>query len=83
MAGQYAQMDPVQLSKTPTVPPPPGATINFDEPNPLQKTIITVTSVFMGLSFFFVGIRAYVKLMKYSRKSWDDGKFHGDPTCDD
>ena len=76
MADQLAQLDPAQLSKTPTVSLPPGTTINFDEPNPLETTIVTVSSVFMGLAFLFVAIRAYTKIKEYSRRSWDDGKFH-------
>lgn len=75
MAGQFAQLDPTQLSKTPSVPPPTGAVTDFDSPNPLEKTIITVTSVFMGLAFCFAGIRSYTKIKRYSRRSWDDGMF--------
>ena len=74
MAAQLAQLDPAQLSKTSTVPPLPGVTVNFDGKNPLKTVIITVTSVFMGLAFFFVGIRVYIKIMRYSRRSWDDGE---------
>ena len=73
MAGQLAQLDPAQSSKTPSVAPPVGAIVDFDSPNPLEKMSITVTSVFMGLAFLLAGIRAYTKMKKYSRKSWDDG----------
>ena len=76
MAGQLAQLDPAQLSKTPSVAPPIGVIVDFDSPNPMEKMIITVTSVFMGLAFLLVGIRAYTKIKKYSRKSWDDGMSH-------
>ena len=74
MAGQFAQLDPTQLSRTPSVPPPTGVIVDFDRPNPLEKTVITVTSVFMGLAFFFAGIRSYTKIKRYSRRSWDDGR---------
>ena len=75
MASQFSQLSPAALSKTPAVSPPPGVTSNFDGPNPLEATIITVTSVFMGLAFFFVGIRAYTKIKIYGRGSWDDRNF--------
>ena len=83
MAGQFAQLDPTQLSRTPSVPPPTGVTVDFDSPNPLEKTIITVPSVFMGLAFIFVGIRSYTKIKKYSRRSWDDGRFRHYTTRED
>jgi len=76
MADQLAHLDPALLSKMPSVPPPPGATVDFNGQNPLEATAITVTSVFMGLAFFFVGMRACTKMKTYSKRSWDDGKFH-------
>ena len=76
MANQLSQLDPAELSKTPTVSPPPGATVNFDGPNPLEFTMIIVTSIFMGLAFLFVGIRAYTKIKIYGKGSWDDRRFH-------
>ena len=74
MAEQLAQLSQAQLSQMPSVPPPPGAIIDFDGPNPLGKTTITVTSVFIGLAIFFTAIRACTKLKAWSRRSWDDGK---------
>ena len=74
MAGQLAQLDPAELSKLPSVAPPPGATIDFDGPNPLKGTLVTVTAVFMGLAFLFVGIRAYTKIKIKGSWSWDDCK---------
>lgn len=76
MADQLAHLDPALLSKMPSVPPPPGATVDFNGKNPLEATAITVTSVFMGLAFFFVAIRACTKIKTYSKTSWDDGEFH-------
>lgn len=76
MAGQLAQLDPAELSKSPSVSPPPGAIIDFDGPNPLETTIISVTTGFMGLAFLFVGIRVYTKTKIKGSWSWDDGKFH-------
>lgn len=75
MADQLAHLDPALLSKMPSVPPPLGATVDFDGKNPLKATAVTVTSVFMGLAFLFVGIRACTKVKTYSKRSWDDGKF--------
>ena len=72
MAGQFAQLDPSQLSKTPSVLPPLGLSVDVDEQNPLEPTIISVTSMFIRLA------QAYTKIKKYSRRSWDDGKFHVD-----
>ncbi len=69
---QLAQLDPAQLSKLPSVTPPPGVALDFDGPNPLETTIVTVTSVFIGLTFVFIGIRAYTKIKIYRRGSWDD-----------
>ena len=76
MASQLAQLDPAQLSKLPTIPPPPGGTIDFDGPNPLETSNITVTTVFMGLAFLLVGIRAYTKIKIKGSWSWDDRKIH-------
>lgn len=78
MADQLAKLDPAQLSKMPSMEPPPGVTVDFDGQNPLQTTSIAVTSVFIGLAFFFVAIRACTKMKKYSKKSWDDGRFYND-----
>ncbi|KAG6990990.1 hypothetical protein G7Y79_00059g091750 [Physcia stellaris] len=72
MADQLAKLDPAQLSKMPSVAPPPGATVDFNGQNPLETTSIAVTSVFMGLAFFFVAIRACTKMKEYNRRSWDD-----------
>ena len=80
MAEQLSQLDPVQLSQMPTVPPPPGEIVDFDKPNPQEIMIITVISVFIGLAILFVGIRAYTKAKQYSRRSWDDGEFYVDAT---
>lgn len=76
MAGQLAQLDPAELSKLPSVAPPPGVTIDFDGPNPLEATSVTVTTVFVGLAFLFVGIRAYTKIKIKGSWSWDDCKLH-------
>ena len=73
MAGQFAQLDPAQLSRKPSVPTPTSVIVDYDRPNPLEKTTITVTSVFVGLAFFFAGIRSYIKIKRYIRRSWDDG----------
>ena len=78
MADQLAKLDPAQLSKMPSVAPPPGATVDFNGQNPLETTSIAVTSVFMGLAFFFVAIRACTKMKEYNRSSWDDGRTHID-----
>ena len=75
MADQLSQLSPAELSQMPSIPPPPGATIDFDGPNLLGTTSITVTSVFMGLAFVFLGIRAYTKIKIYRKGSWDDRKF--------
>lgn len=75
MADQLAQLGPAELSKLPSMPLPPGATVDFDGPNPLGTTAITVTSVFIGIAFSFVGIRAYTKINIHRRGSWDDRKF--------
>lgn len=72
MADQLAQLGPAELSKLPSMPLPPGATVDFDGPNPLGTTAITVTSVFIGIAFSFVGIRAYTKINIHRRGSWDD-----------
>ena len=77
MANQLSQLNPAELSQMPSGPPSPGATIDFDGPNPMGTTMITATSVFMGLAFLFVGIRAYTKIKVYGRGSWDDRKNHG------
>ena len=74
MADQLAKLDPIELSQTPSVSPPPGAKVDFDGQNPLETVSIAVTSVFIGLALFFVAIRACVKMKKYSKTSWDDGK---------
>ena len=76
MANQLSQLNPTELSKLPSVSPPQGATIDFNRPNPLEATIITVTSVFMGLAFLFVGVRSYAKIKIHGKGSWDDGRFH-------
>ena len=75
MADQVAKLSSAELSQMPSIPPPPGVTIDFDGPNPLETTNITVTSVFMGIAFLFVGIRAYTKIKIYKKGSWDDRKF--------
>ncbi len=80
MTDQLAKLDPAELSKMPSVPPPPGATVGFDPPNPLKTTTITVTSVFMGLAFLFIGIRAYAKIKIYHKGSWDDRKSRANVT---
>lgn len=74
MADQLAKLDPIQLSKMSSANPPPGVTVDFDGQNPLETISIAVTSVFIGLAIFFVAIRACVKMKKYSKTSWDDGK---------
>ena len=76
MASQLSQLDRAELSKIPTVSSPPGATVNFDGPNSLESTMIIVTSIFMGLAFLFVGIRAYTKIKIYGKGSWDDRRYH-------
>ena len=75
MAAQLAKLGPAELSKLPSMPPPAGATIDFGGPNPLETTIISVTSVFIGLAIMFVGIRAYTKIKINRKGSWDDRKF--------
>ena len=75
MADQLAQLTPAELSKMPSMRPPPGAVIDFDGPNPLERTTITVTSTFMGIALFFVSIRAYTKVKIYGKGSWDDRKY--------
>ena len=72
MAAQIAQLTPAELSKSPSLPPPVGATIDFDGPNDLRVTSIAVTTVFMSIAFSFVGVRAYTKLRIYRKASWDD-----------
>ncbi|CAD6593000.1 MAG: hypothetical protein ASARMPREDX12_006648 [Alectoria sarmentosa] len=72
MAAQLAKLGPAELSKLPSMPPPAGATIDFGGPNPLETTIISVTSVFIGLAIMFVGIRAYTKIKINRKGSWDD-----------
>ena len=74
MADQLSNLDPTQLSKISSISPPPGAKVDFGGQNPLGTVSIAVTSVFIGLALFFVAIRALVKIKKYSKKSWDDGK---------
>ena len=81
MAAQPAEMDPAKLSELPSVPAPPGWTSDLDGPNPLKTTIITVTTVFMGLAFLFMGIRAYTKIKIKGRWTWDDGKFNTTCLC--
>ena len=76
MASQLLQLNPAELSKTPNVSPPPDAAIDFKGPSPLKATTITITSIFMRLAFFFVGIRAYTKIKIYDKESWDDRRFH-------
>ena len=74
MAAQLAQLSPAELSKLPSMPLPAGATIDFGGPNPLKTTIISVTSVFIGLALLLVGIRAYTKIKINRSGSWDDRK---------
>ena len=74
MADQLAQLSPAELSKLPSMPVPAGLTVDFDGPNPLETTIISVTSVFIGLAVLFVGMRAYTKIIVNRRASWDDRK---------
>ena len=74
MADQLSQLSPAQLSQMPSTSPPPGSIVDFDGPNPLETTIVTVTSVFMGLAFLFVAIRLYTKINISGKGSWDDRK---------
>lgn len=75
MATQLAQLTPAELANTPTVPPPPGVTPNFDGLTSLQTAIIAVTSVFVGITLVFMGVRTYSKIKIFGKGSWDDGKY--------
>ncbi|KAL8942173.1 MAG: hypothetical protein Q9216_001820 [Gyalolechia sp. 2 TL-2023] len=62
-----------ELYQIPAAAPPPGAIVDFSGKNPLKGSMIAVVSVFMGLTFVFVGVRAYTKIKIHRRWSWDDG----------
>ncbi|KAL8784502.1 MAG: hypothetical protein Q9213_003939 [Squamulea squamosa] len=74
MSDSLAQLSPSQLANLPAVSPPPGVRPNFDGTGPLVYTITTVASVFIALTFIFLGIRAYAKIKIHRQWSWDDGK---------
>lgn len=76
-----ARLSPADLAKLPAVQPPLGVKIDFDAPNPLAPAIYTVTSIFMALSFFFVGIRAYTKVVILRKACWDDRKPQSPLVC--
>ncbi|KAL9576233.1 MAG: hypothetical protein Q9212_007272 [Teloschistes hypoglaucus] len=72
MATQLAQLTPAELANTPSIPPPPGITPNFDGPNNLGNAVITSTSAFVAITLIFMGVRTYAKFKIFGKGSWDD-----------
>ncbi|KAL8632349.1 hypothetical protein Q9189_001921 [Teloschistes chrysophthalmus] len=72
MAAPLAQLTPAELANTPSVPPPPGITPNFDGPNNLGNAVIASTSVFVAITLIFMGVRTYAKFKIFGKGSWDD-----------
>lgn len=72
---QITQLDPDILESLPTIQPPDGVQVDFNGPHPRQKTEIVATTVFITAMLVLVGIRAWTKLRKLCKTSWDDGKY--------
>ncbi|KAL8700751.1 MAG: hypothetical protein Q9201_005279 [Fulgogasparrea decipioides] len=73
MSASLAQLSSSELAQIPAVSPPPGVGVNFDGPSPLAYTITVVSSIFIGLTFLFLGVRVYAKVKIHRQWSWDDG----------
>ncbi|KAI9836483.1 MAG: hypothetical protein M1837_003389 [Sclerophora amabilis] len=56
----------------PAIPPPPGVTPNFENPESLATELITVNSVFVALMLIAVGVRVWTKSRITHSLGWDD-----------
>lgn len=57
-----ADHGPPDLSKIPTMPPPPGLMSNFVNPPTRAGEVIAAFSICFALATIFVGLRLYVRL---------------------
>ena len=74
-SGSLSNLSPQELaalSRTPTIPPPPGVEPSFLTPENNQHPLIIVSSLFLALSSVFVLNRAYTKTFIVRKHSWDD-----------
>jgi hypothetical protein len=61
------------LANTSAIPAPYGTTPNFVDPVDKSSTQIGVTSVLLSIVILFAANRAYVKLFRMKKVTWDDG----------
>ena len=61
------------LANTPAIPPPNGTTPNFVDPVNKASVQIGVTSFLLSIVILFAVNRAYVKLFRMKKVTWDDG----------
>ena len=59
---------------TSTIPPPPGVTVNFDNPVSRGYLLIVVGGVLLGPTLLFVAVRLYVKVFIVRKINWGDGE---------
>ncbi|MCJ1454230.1 hypothetical protein MMC28_004582 [Mycoblastus sanguinarius] len=60
------------LSVTPVLPPPPGTTSNFANPDDRVTMYIVPCSILLAVMILFVSLRFYVRLWISRSPGWDD-----------
>ncbi|KAI9704161.1 MAG: hypothetical protein M1836_007022 [Candelina mexicana] len=69
---QLAHLIERQQGQVGVLPPPPGVTQNFVNPETNAHGVVAVIYVFLILTILFVGARFYAKLAVNGKLGWDD-----------
>lgn len=65
----------IDLNKPPMIPPPPGVTPNFTNPESRAWTVYVTSAVCLALTFILFAARMYSKFFVVKKRSIDDCKY--------
>lgn len=71
---QFNQLFERQQGQVGVLPPPPGVTVDFDNPQSNALGTVVVAYLFLVLTILFVGARFYTKIAISRSVGWDDCK---------
>ena len=66
----------IDLTNYPVIPPPPGVTPNFVDPETRAPLVIVFSAISLGLMLPIVVARLYTKAWVLCSSGWDDGTWN-------
>lgn len=63
----------MDMENYPAVPPPPGVTPNFVDPETRAPVVIVFSAISLGLMWPVLATRTYTKVWILRSFGWDDG----------